>query len=274
MNLLEDKENKLWKYTKIIYLYTNKINNKKYVGQVNSNTKNLYKRHLEHMRNNLLIDNKLREYGEENFSLEIIHIAETLEELNYFEEFYIKYYDTLAKNNKGYNIAIGGHHKGNTLAGMSQEEKDLIFKDKERCKKISETQKRTKRSEESNEKRRKTLLEQRENKEAIINVGKLWNKYKSVNKIIEETNLHRSTVCRYLKKCNELGITNYDGSKETSIYNPIKVIVIDKNGNQYLFNSIKQCENDSMKIFGVKFSHINRYINKKTYKGFIFKSVE
>lgn len=41
MNLLEDKENKLWKYTKIIYLYTNKINNKKYVGQVNSNTKNL-----------------------------------------------------------------------------------------------------------------------------------------------------------------------------------------------------------------------------------------
>lgn len=273
MNLLEDLKNPLWYSQNIIYLYTNKINNKKYVGQVNGKTKNLNNRHKRHMRDNLIIDIALRKYGEDNFSLEIIHFGETLEELNYFEEYYIKYFDTLAKNNKGYNVSTGGS-KGNPFGGKTEEEKRKIFDDVERNKKIGESHKGRKQSEESNEKRRKTLLEQRENTEMIIYVGQLWNEHKNVTKIIEITKLHRATICRYLKKCNEIGVCDYNGSNATAIHTAMKIVVVDNNGDEFYFDSMKQCEKNSQEVFGIKFCHLNRYIDKKPYKGYIIKSVE
>ena len=273
MNLLEDLENPLWYSRNIIYVYTNKINNKKYVGQVSGKTKNLNTRHRRHLRDNLVIDVALRKYGENNFSLEIIHFGETLDELNYFEKYYIKYFDTLAKNDKGYNVSTGGSN-GNPFGGKTNEEKREIFNDIERNKKISQAHKGSHQTRESNEKRSKTLKEQRENKEMIIYVGELWNKHRNISKIIEITNLHRATICRYLKKCNEIGLCTYDGSKETAIYKPTKTVVIDKDGNKYYFDSMSQCEKNSQEIFGIKFCHINRYINKKPYKGYIIKSVE
>ena len=56
---------------------------------------------------NVHLYNSICKYGVENFSVEILHIGKTKDELNYFEDFYIKYYNT--RNPKyGYNIKPGG----------------------------------------------------------------------------------------------------------------------------------------------------------------------
>lgn len=110
-----------------IYLYTNKINGKKYVGQ----TVDFNKRHKEHINSsynqnhrayNCYFHNVIRKYGINNFEIEIlIENLQNQEELNYWECYYIVEFDTLAKNGKGYNLASGGSN-GNPYAGKTEEE--------------------------------------------------------------------------------------------------------------------------------------------------------
>lgn len=87
-----------------IYMYTNKINGMKYVGQT---VCRLSKRHNEHLkRDNSYIDKALRKYGENNFTLEILedNICDA-DELNNKEIYWINYYDSF---NNGYNLTKGG----------------------------------------------------------------------------------------------------------------------------------------------------------------------
>ena len=102
-----------------IYMYINKINGKKYIGQ----TIDFNRRHKEHIRhNNYPLEKAMQKYGEENF--EIIILKEDIMSqclLNLFECYYIKKYDTLAKNKKGYNITDGGFN-GNPFSGKTEDE--------------------------------------------------------------------------------------------------------------------------------------------------------
>ena len=109
-----------------IYMYVNKVNGKRYVGKA----KDFIERHKRHLKGKLLIDKKLREYGEENFEIIILEEnVETDSQLGQLEDFYITKYDTYCKNGKGYNIAEGGHG-GDTLKGMTDEQRQEI-KDKQ-----------------------------------------------------------------------------------------------------------------------------------------------
>lgn len=93
----------------IVYLITNIVNNKKYVGFT---TKNEKLRFREHVRNALKKSLKsplysaIRKYGEESF---LINVLETHEDDNYaltvLEPKYIKIYDTYKS---GYNCTFGG----------------------------------------------------------------------------------------------------------------------------------------------------------------------
>ena len=98
----------------IIYLITNKVNEKKYVGQHCGTTDSRWKQHLHAALK--LEDPKplyaaFRKYGIDNFTYEVL---ETLpkdaneELLDDREKYFIQQYDTFIKNGKGYNLTLGG----------------------------------------------------------------------------------------------------------------------------------------------------------------------
>lgn len=93
-----------------IYLVTNLINNKKYVGQ----STNIGKRWIKH-RNypfnpnckeyNYSFYQAIRKYGLENFKFEVIEECD-VNQLNEREIYWISYYDSF---NNGYNMTAGGN---------------------------------------------------------------------------------------------------------------------------------------------------------------------
>lgn len=115
-----------------IYLTTNNINHKVYIGKKESSYYD-----ETYLGSGKILNRAIRKYGKENFSNVILYKAETLEELNQKEKEYISEY----KNRYGrncYNIA-GGGTGGNTLMYSSKDVKEA-FRNKmtsinrERCK--------------------------------------------------------------------------------------------------------------------------------------------
>ena len=86
-----------------IYLWTNKINGKQYVGQ----TINLEQREYQHIHMNVdtLIHKAITKYGENNFERVVLDVALNENELNEKEMYWINTLDTY-KN--GYNSTLGG----------------------------------------------------------------------------------------------------------------------------------------------------------------------
>lgn len=88
-----------------IYLITNNITKMRYIGQT---TRSLEKRFKEHfaMANCNYLYSAMHKYGLESFSYKVLARANTIEELNNRETYYIKIFNTLAPN--GYNLSSGG----------------------------------------------------------------------------------------------------------------------------------------------------------------------
>ena len=98
-----------------IYCYVNKINQHKYVGQTN----NLNRRIREHKScafnpksssYNDLIHRKIREYGIENFDIEILEklYYDDVNKVNEREQYWIKEKESYCGYGKGYNMDLGG----------------------------------------------------------------------------------------------------------------------------------------------------------------------
>lgn len=91
----------------LIYVITNDVNDKLYFGQT---TKTLEERIKQH-RNSFVcgvsnhLYNAMRKYGWEKFHFHPIIEADSQDQLNDLEEFYIWHYDTIRH---GYNMAKGG----------------------------------------------------------------------------------------------------------------------------------------------------------------------
>ena len=108
-----------------IYMYINKINGKRYVGQARDFNRR-HKQHRNASKNKFLIDKAFNKYGEENFEIKILaENIPTQEKMNEYEIFFIKRYNTFAINGNGYNIADGGNN-GNPYAGKTEEEMNDI----------------------------------------------------------------------------------------------------------------------------------------------------
>lgn len=106
-----------------IYLRTNLVNGKQYVGQTSDiKQRNIAFKCLKNRYSTKIFDDDRRKYGVDNFDLEILAEAETQEEAWELEKYYIKELNT--KYPFGYNISDGGSgatgvppwHKGKHLS--------------------------------------------------------------------------------------------------------------------------------------------------------------
>lgn len=91
----------------LVYLITNKINGKQYVGQTVQSLDNRWKTHCSNASGCLAIKSAINKYGKENFIIEEIFKATSVEELNKTEQEFINKFNTLAPH--GYNLKTGGN---------------------------------------------------------------------------------------------------------------------------------------------------------------------
>jgi len=84
----------------IIYLTTNLINNKKYIGSTNNN--NPY-----YLGSGVYLNKAIKKYGRKNFKREILETVSNLEELRKKEEYYIKLYNAI-NSKEFYNVSKKG----------------------------------------------------------------------------------------------------------------------------------------------------------------------
>lgn len=172
-----------------IYLTTNLINNKKYIGKrQKSKFDESYKGSGKHLQL------AIKKYGWDNFSCEILKWCETVEELNISEQYFIKLYDAV-NNPNFYNIAKGGDG-GNTGVQYKGMAPHKAKHSEETKQKMSESHKGHTTSAETREKLRlantgkKRTAEQRlANK--IRNTGKIWIRKDNVETTILAENLDR-----------------------------------------------------------------------------------
>lgn len=129
-----------------IYITTNVINGKKYIGQKMFNcVRGGWKKYLGSGTN---IKRAIDKYGEQNFSRDIVAIAYSKDELNVLEVEWINNYNAV-KSANFYNIADGGD-VSNKFAGKTDEEMQIIIekiRSKNKGKKVSlETRERMRKS--------------------------------------------------------------------------------------------------------------------------------
>lgn len=109
-----------------IYKITNLVNNKIYIGQTIQTTRIRFNQHCTNKT--MLIGKAIQKHGRENFKIEVINEFATIDELNYFEEYYIRELNSLVPH--GYNLDSGGKNcivHEDTRKKMAELFKDRVF---------------------------------------------------------------------------------------------------------------------------------------------------
>ena len=117
-----------------IYLITNLVNGKKYVGQTTKTIEWRWNSHIRDAYSNgtgwvSLIDRAIRKYGVENFTVQELEqvVQQTREYLDQREIYWIRHLKTCVRvygSEAGYNVSHGGHSSHSFL--MINEEKEVI----------------------------------------------------------------------------------------------------------------------------------------------------
>lgn len=123
----------------LIYLITNKINKKQYVGQTIKTIEMRWKRHCWNctsIHNDMPVDHAIKKYGKENFTIELLEKCSSQEQLDRQELFWALKLNTFAKN--GYNLKAG-----NGRGSVSQETRDKLSKSSKGRKVSEETRRKS-----------------------------------------------------------------------------------------------------------------------------------
>ena len=171
-----------------IYMTTNIINNKIYIGQKKSD------KFLEesYLGSGTRLRSAIQHYGRNNFSVELIEWCDTKEKLDEREIFWIAYYNSRDEN-IGYNIALGGDtrvwNKGKHLS-------------EEHRRKISESEKGKTHTDEAREKMRKAkqnISDETREKMSLAKKGKIIVTDGSNRKYILKEELDRYLALGYYR---------------------------------------------------------------------------
>lgn len=99
-----------------IYITTNTVNNKKYIGKHKSKSFD-----ESYKGSGVCLNYAINKYGKSSFVTKILEWCETKEELNQREKYYIEYYNAVLRDDF-YNVAHGGEG-GDTYSGLSEKDK-------------------------------------------------------------------------------------------------------------------------------------------------------
>lgn len=113
------------KRTYLIYLITNLVNGKLYVGRTIKTLKKRWQEHITASRNpKYAINFAIAKYGPENFKIEVIEQGLDFHQMIEKEGFYIKYYNSIVDN--GYNLVINDTNGGYEFISESTQKKLTI----------------------------------------------------------------------------------------------------------------------------------------------------
>jgi group I intron endonuclease len=117
-----------------IYLTTNKINNKKYIGLCSRIDEN-------YLGSGKLLKAAIKKYGKENFTREILYETNDREELSRKEKEFIEKYNAVVSNDF-YNICDGGYGRNSEAVktiwdNRTKEEREIIGKKVSKARKES-----------------------------------------------------------------------------------------------------------------------------------------
>jgi group I intron endonuclease len=147
----------------IIYLTTNKINNKKYIGMCKST----------HIKNYLgsgkLFKQAVKKYGKENFERIVLQECKTFEELSRAEEYWIKKFNAV-ESVDFYNLTPGG------FGGNSEYLKEYWSKFDDVERKLCRNWSKKDMSGKNNPMFGKTHTEETKKKIGMKSVNRKWNK--------------------------------------------------------------------------------------------------
>lgn len=166
--VITDEKNREFQAYGFVYITTNLINGKKYVGsKVFSYPDGHKNRWDSYLGSGKALKSAIRKYGKDSFYKNIIYITTSIEELEQMETYYILLFDA-ANSVEWYNLKEGSRLIGNPLAGKSKEEIDEI---KIKVGKASKGRKKIK-MDENNE-----LTKESENyiKNVSEHVAKIWS---------------------------------------------------------------------------------------------------
>mgnify|MGYP002580750181 FL=1 len=117
-----------------IYLITNKINGKQYIGQTIRTIEERWKGHIsasKHQKDNNYFHNAIQKYGESSFEISLLEEVKDASLLDEKEQYYISKYNTYFPN--GYNTTIGGGGVQRHDYNRIKELWDLGYTSKEIC---------------------------------------------------------------------------------------------------------------------------------------------
>lgn len=89
-----------------VYLITNQLNNRKYIGIHHYTKPEIDKAYYGSGK---IITQAVRTYGRKNFCIQVLDWAESFDELSELEKYYIKLYNAV-ESEDFYNLADGGHN--------------------------------------------------------------------------------------------------------------------------------------------------------------------
>lgn len=224
----------------IIYLVTNIINSKKYVGQTVHTADVRLSQHIYSAikkNTNCVLHKSIRKHGKENFTIEILDTATNIEELNKKEVEWISNLNTHYISGDGYNMNFGGGSNFGYKA--SQETKD----------KISKAGKGKIHSQETRDLMSKIMTGRKVTWGDKVSEG--------VKKSYKENPEYLATAIAAFKKASDLNR---------------RQIEILKDGQWIIFDSIKECAES----INAKAPNITNVLNgkKDTIKGFIVRYVD